>query len=246
MTETNEKKENLLLNIALNIAIPTIILVKFSGEDQLGVKLGLIVALSFPIAYGIYDFFRAKKVNPFSVLGVVSVLLTGGMSLLEVELKYFAIKEATIPAILGLATIISLKTPYPLIGKLIFNDKLIQMDKVKKALEENNGERAFEKILINATYMIAGSFFLSATLNYILAKVILVSQPGTEAFNAELGKMTALSYPVITIPALIILLGALFYLFRSITKLTQLKFEEIMIDPDEHKSEHSGKSQEQD
>lgn len=246
MTQKTEKKENFLLNLALNIAIPTIILVKFSGDDHLGVKLGLIVALAFPIAYGIYDFFRAGKVNPFSVLGVVSVLLTGGMSLLEVELKYFAIKEATIPALLGLATIISLKTPYPLIEKLLFNEKLIQMDRVSDALKAHGTENALKHTLTNATYMIAASFFLSSILNYVLAKVILVSPPGTEAFNAELGTMTALSYPVITIPALLILFGALFYLFRSLGKLTQLKFEEIMIDPDEHKTKNSNKPQEQD
>ena len=41
--------------------------------------------------------------------------------------------------------------------------------------------------------MIASSFFLSAVLNYSLAKILVKSQPGTEAFNAELGRMTALS-----------------------------------------------------
>lgn len=61
MTEQSTKKENFLLNIALNIVIPTVILSKFSGEAHLGVKGGLIVALAFPILYGVMDFFRAKK-----------------------------------------------------------------------------------------------------------------------------------------------------------------------------------------
>ncbi|MEQ9565027.1 MAG: VC0807 family protein [Pseudomonadales bacterium] len=109
------QRENLLLNILLNIVIPTIILTRFSGEDRLGPQLGIIIALAFPIAYGVRDYFRAYKINFFSALGVVSVTLTGGMSLLELDPQYIAIKEAAIPAIFGLATLISLKTRYPLV-----------------------------------------------------------------------------------------------------------------------------------
>lgn len=231
MTEQSTKKENFLLNIALNIVIPTVILSKFSGEAHLGVKGGLIVALAFPIIYGIMDFFRAKKINVFSALGVVSILLTGGISLLELDPKYIAIKEATIPAILGLATLISLKTRYPLVKTLLFNEKIMRTDKIHEALAQAGNALKFEKTLTNASYMIAGSFVLSSILNYVLAKVLLVSAPGTEAFNAELGKMTAYSYVVIAIPSMVVLMGALFYLFRSVTKLTGLPLEEIFVDP---------------
>ena len=65
-------------------------------------------------------------------------------------------------------------------------------------------------------------------LNYILAVSIITSQPGTVEFNEQLGTMTALSFPVIAIPAMLVLLGALFYLFRGIKKLTGLQMEEII------------------
>lgn len=231
MTEQSTKKENFLLNIALNIVIPTVILSKFSGEAHLGVKGGLIVALAFPIIFGIMDFFRAKKINAFSALGVVSILLTGGISLLELDPKYIAIKEATIPAILGLATLISLKTRYPLVKTLLFNEKIMRTDKIHDALVQAGNTLKFEKTLIKASYMIAGSFMLSSILNYVLAKVLLVSAPGTEAFNAELGKMTAYSYVVIALPSMAVLASALFYLFRSVTKLTGLPLEDVFVDP---------------
>ena len=76
----------------------------------------------------------------------------------------------------------------------------------------------------------AGSFFLSSVLNYGLAKWILVSPPGTEAYTAELGKMTALSYPIIVIPSMIIMMTALFYLMNRVTKLTGLSLEEMMVE----------------
>ena len=81
--------------------------------------------------------------------------------------------------------------------------------------------------------MLAASFFVSAILNYALARIILVAPPGTEEFNVQLGKMTWLSYPVIFVPAMIILLSAFYYLFRQITKHTQLELEDIMVQPEE-------------
>jgi hypothetical protein len=232
MTENAPKRENLLLNLLFNIVIPTLILTKFSGEAQLGPKLGIVVALSFPIFYGAKDYFRLHKINFFSALGVFSVLMTGGMSLLEIDPKYIAIKEAAIPAAFGIATLISLKTKYPLVRVFLFNDMVMETDKIHRALEQRGAEQAFDRVLVVASGMLAGSFFLSSILNYILARVILVSAPGTETFNAELGKMTALSFPVIALPAMMVMMAALFYLFRQIKLLTQLDLEDILRNTD--------------
>jgi len=88
-------------NLLFNLIVPLIILTKFSGTDTLGIKLGLITALSFPIVYGLKDFISTNKINLFSVLGVISVPLTGGISLLELDAIYIAIKEAAIPVYWG-------------------------------------------------------------------------------------------------------------------------------------------------
>ncbi|MFL0808891.1 MAG: MFS transporter [Agarilytica sp.] len=237
MTENVEKKENLFLNLILNIAIPTIILIFFSGEDDLGVKNAIIIALAFPIGYGIYDFSRVKRINLFSALGVVSIFLTGGITLLELDPKYIAIKEAAIPAIFGLATIISLYTPYPLVKTFLYNKKIIQVDRVTDSLKQYHNESAFYSCLRNATFMVASSFFMSSALNYGLARYLLKSPPGTEEFNAELGRMTALSFPVIAVPSMLVLMVTFFYLYKSITRLTHLGLEEIFVDPETHKQE---------
>lgn len=225
-----EPQESVWLNLIMNIAIPSLIMMKGSSEDYLGPTWGLIVALCFPLGYGIYDFFRTSKVNWFSVIGIISVLLTGGISLLKLPPEYMAIKEAAIPGILGMAVLISAFTQYPLVKVLLFNKKMIQVDKVNHELSSRSNESAFEKVLLHASYMLAGSFFLSSVLNYGLAKWILVSPPGTEAYTAELGKMTALSYPVIVIPSMIIMMTALFYLMNRVTKLTGLSLEDMMVE----------------
>lgn len=229
-SQPKPKKESFFANLLMNIVIPTLILTKFSGDEYLGATWGLIVALAFPITYGLRDFLINKKINVFSALGIVSVLLTGGLSLLHLAPEYFAIKEAAIPGILGIVTLISIKTRYPLVKTFIYNDKVLKIHKVGTALEQHGTQKLFERTLTNASLMIAASFFLSSILNYVLAKIILVSQPGTTEFNAELGKMTALSYPIIALPMMLIMMGTLFYVFRSIRLLTHLTLEEVIND----------------
>lgn len=225
------QQENMLLNMLLNIILPTLILMKGSKEEYLGPTVGLIVALAFPIGYGLYDYSRTKKANIFSIIGIISVLLTGGISLLKMPPEYIAIKEASIPAIIGLICLGSTYTPYPLVRTFLYNDKFLNVTKVHNALEHYGNVEQFEKVLKIACYLLASSFFLSAVLNYGLAKFIVVSEPGSEQYNEELGKMMALSYPVIALPSTAVMLATLVYLFRNITKLTHLHWEEIMHQP---------------
>lgn len=222
------ERENMLLNIGFNIIIPTLILMKLSGPEALGTTWALVVALLFPIVYGVKDFIRRRKFNFFSALGVVSVLLTGGISLLKLDPRYLAIKEAAIPGILGLAVLLSIKTRYPLVRLLLFNDSILETEKIIATLQQRSQLTAFERRMSNSSYIVASSFFLSACLNYILASTIVTANPGSVVYNEQLGKLTALSYPVIAIPATLIMVIALIYLFRGITQLTDLSFEDIV------------------
>ena len=47
-------KPNPLLDLLLSIVIPSIILMKFSGDNDLGASGALVVALAFPVAVGLY------------------------------------------------------------------------------------------------------------------------------------------------------------------------------------------------
>ena len=226
-----EKKESVALNLILNIIIPTLIMTKFSDEAHLGPVRSILIALAFPLIYGIYDFIQRNKFNLFSLLGIVSVVLTGGITLLKLDPKYVAIKEAAVPAFIGVLTLISTFTRYPLVRVFLYNDAVIRTDYIAQELQARNNEAAFEQTLRFASMLVALSFFLSAVLNYVLAKWLVVSPPGTEAFAKELGKMTAYSYVVIVLPSMLFLMATLYYLVRQITRLTGLKFEQILHEP---------------
>lgn len=225
------KQGNFFVNLLLNIIVPTLILTKLSGPDYLGPTWGVIVALAFPLAYGVYDLKATGKVNFISVLGVVSVLLTGGISLLQLDPKYLAIKEAAIPGLIGLAVLVSQYTPFPLVRKLVYNEQILDLTRVNQALEQQGNGSLLERRLHLVGYLVASSFFLSAVLNYFLTRWVVVSPAGSSEFAAELGRLTALSYPVIVVPSMIVLMGSLWYLLSSIKKLTGLELEQIMRQP---------------
>ena len=227
-----QKQQNggFLGNLAFNIVIPVLIMTNLSGDEYLGPAWSIVAALAFPIGYGLWDLKKSGKVNPFSVLGIISVILTGGISLLELPAEYIAIKEATIPGLIGLAVIITQRTSKPLVKLFILNDQIINWPQLNQSLEAKGAVKAFEHKLANSSYIVAGSFFLSSVLNYVLAKVILVSEPGTTAYTEELGRMTALSYPVIVIPSMIMLMAALWYLFVQIKRLTGEDLETFLVE----------------
>ena len=218
----------MLVELVVCILIPTLILKKLSGDDMLGSNLALVAALSLPLMTGLYEFISNRKIGFVPALGFISILLTGGIGLLQLPSEYIAIKEALIPLVLALATLISTYTPYPLIRTFLYNDMVMDTDKVAKHLDQHGKQEEFDQMMIKATWMLASSFFLSATLNYLLAKWIVVSPSGTPEFNSELGTMNLMSYPVIVLPCMVVTMFALYYVIKNIKKLTGLSLEQIV------------------
>ena len=230
-----KQKENPWVSLIFNIVIPVLILSKFSTiagnffpDKEISPALGLIIALAFPVCYFIYEYVKTRQTSFIAILGFVSIFLTGIIGVFELPSEWIAYKEASVPFLIGVAILISLKTPYPLVKKLLYNDEFIDVEKVEKILEEKNSKEQFEKVLVNSTYILALSFLVSTVLNFALAKYLIHSPSGTEAFNQELSKMTSLSYLVIALPSTIVMMVALYYLTQNVKKITGLTFEEML------------------
>jgi len=217
----------MLLNLICNIAVPTVVLMKFSTDRWLGPLWGLVIALIFPVAYGIWDFATRKKMNFISVLGFVSVLLSGGLGLMKADGFWFAVKDAAVPSLIGLAVLVSLRTKNPLVNQLFYNDQIVDVPRVDAALAERGERPAFEKLMRNASIWLAVSFLASAVLNFGLARYLLKSPPATPEFNEELGKMHILVWPVIVIPSMVVMMTVFWKLITGLSKLTGLTTDEI-------------------
>jgi hypothetical protein len=225
-TQTPEKKENAWLNIILNVVVPAVIMTKFAGPDHLGETWSLVIALCFPLSYGIYDYITRRKLNFFSGLGLFSVLLTGGIGLFKLNRSWMVAKETGIPLLMGIVVLISERTKYPLVP--LFFNQIMNLEKIQLAFAAKGETQRYTQIMNLAGRGLGGSFLLSALLNYILAVRILQGEPGTQEFTESLGRMTALSFPVITLPMMIVVGGIMVYLIKTIQTVTQMEFEDFL------------------
>ena len=231
------KRENPWLNIGLNVILPAIVLMKgkawlegyWGGSDDGLTMLVFVLALSVPFLYGAYDLVVRRKWNFFSILGFIGVALTGGIGLLKLPPEWVAVKEAAIPGIIGVAVLLSQFTGRPLVGLFLFRSDFFDVDRIETRLRDRDTTDAFDRLMRRVNTLFACSFALSSVLNFILAKTVVVSPAGTDAFNEELGRMTLLSYPVIVLPTMVVTMVALWFLFTGLEKLTGLTLEELMV-----------------
>ena len=224
-----QKKENPFVNILFNILLPVFILNKTSKYfPQIQPVTILLIALSFPLFYGVKDYFRERKVNWISVMGLTGILLTGGFALLQLEGIFFAIKEAMIPFIIGLITIGSVFYKKPFMTLLIKSSAFAE-DLIFQKLKENNTEKAFVRLMNETTLYFAGSFFISAVLNFFIAQNIFQERDSLETLNEQIATMTWLGYVVIALPLSVVSGLILWYLIKNLKKITGLSFNEMIV-----------------
>lgn len=252
MTEEKDKakasapasdQENPLANMMVNILVPVVALSALSktGDElwHLGPLKGMVIAVAFPALYGVWFLIKNRKLNFFSVLGVIGILLTGGITLYawsgegeEVKSNaamLFAIKEAAIPLLLAFTIIGSHRTKKPLIELFLLNPDLLDIARIEKAVDAKDARPAYEKMRWSGTLMLAGSLVVSAVLNFILALLFLNGKATRVDYNAGVAKLTWVGYLVIGIPLMIIMMTGLFMLIKRIRKITGLGKDEVFL-----------------
>ena len=227
-TEQPTKRENLLLNVTCNMLLPILILTKASDYVEVSPEIVLIIAIALPLGYGVYDYAARRIFNFLSALGLSNVLVTGLIGLAELDGIWIAVKEASFPALIGIIVLASMRSSNPLVNTFLYNDQVLDKQKIESELKDRNNEKAFNKLMESSTYLLTASFALSAVLNFFLAKIIVTNPGGTEEFNQQIGKMNALAWIVIIIPTMIITGYALWRLLVGIKKLTGLDFESVI------------------
>jgi len=256
MADQKNHQEHPLANVLLNVLVPVLALSYLSKDPEfqrvigetvrpwhIGPVKALIVALAFPIAYGIKHFIKTRKANFFSALGLVSVLLTGGLTLFlwnkDGTIKpnadvLFGLKEASIPMILGLAVIGSHFTSTPLLRTFLYSDTIFDIQRIEKEIANKDTRLEYEKIIFRATWLFAASFFISTALNFGLAMYFLGDLDHTaanarELYNERVAKLTGWGFAVIGLPILVFLFITLRRMITQLSKITGLKEEEIML-----------------
>ncbi len=253
---TQPPKEHPLANILINVVIPVLILSYLSKDPDLQVRLGkvarpwhigplwaMIIALALPLGYGVWHFMKTRKGNFFSALGLISVLLSGGLTLYlwnkDGTVKpnaglLFGLKEALIPLALGVAILTSHRSPTPLIRVFLYNDSIFDIPKIEKRVAEVSAQADYAKLLLGATKLFAASFFLSSLMNLALAQWFFHGFDATaidalEKYNAIIARVTGWGFAVIGVPILVFLFFTLRSLLKGLGKITGFKDDELML-----------------
>jgi hypothetical protein len=249
-------KDHPLANILINVIIPVLVLSYLSKDPAIQQQLGkdvrpwhigpvyaMIIALILPLGYGIWSFFQTRKFNIFSAIGLISVLLTGGLTLYlwnkngsvkENAGLLFGLKEGSIPLMLGVAVLASAKSATPLLNVFLFNDSIFDIPKIEKAVGSEGKTTSYRALLGKATRLFALSFFVSSVMNVALALFFFrgfnhTSPDALETYNAIVGRLTFWGFVVIGVPILAFLFFTLKFLLKGLRELTGLSDDDLML-----------------
>jgi hypothetical protein len=256
MAASQPAKEHPLANILINVIIPVLVLSFLSKDPAIQEKLGksaqlwhigplyaMMVALALPLAYGIWFFAQTRKPNFFSALGLVSILLTGGLTLYlwnqDGSVKHnagllFGLKEASIPLVLGIAILTSARTTNPLLNVFLYNDSVFDIPKIESKVAELGKTADYQNLLLQSTRWFSASFFLSSLMNLGLALWFFRTFDHTaidalEKYNGIVGQLTGWGFAVIGVPILVCIIVIMKHLLKGLNRLTGMHDGELMM-----------------
>lgn len=230
------KNQNPLTSAAFNIVIPVVIL-NYSSRlfPELHPAFSLCIALSFPLTYGLIDYFKNNKhKNILSIAGVINILLTGGFALFTLEGLWFAVKEAAIPFLIGLGVLWSGFTKKPLMKWVVDKSSLFKTEAIAFQLDSELKKNNYESLLKKSTLYLSCCFFFSTVLNFVLAMRIFKNDSllsGTaqqNLLNEQIADMTWISFLVIGLPLTLVSGGTLWWFVSRLKKITGLSLEQIL------------------
>lgn len=227
MSET--KQANPIADLLLTVVLPSAALEWLSEPQRLGPFWALVVASLLPLGFGVYCYVTNSGLNFFSVLGLVTVIITGGLGLLKLDAFWFAIKEVCVPVFLGLAFPLSHAWGRPLIESLLLTPHMINRSALQNALITAEQRQSFAALLLRASWGMGAGMLISAAGNFFLALYLLDGkEPGSEAFVRGIGTLNWAGFLVIGVPLLGVMLVVLVWFIRSVQRLTGLERDDLM------------------
>lgn len=224
---------NALLNLLCNIAIPIFLLNKMT--ERWGYLPTLIIAIAFPLCFGLFEYFYHHKKSMISVLGLINVLISGGLGLFKLGGMWFATKEAVFPFLIGIFVLLSPYFSKPFIETLLMNPEIMKTDEIEKITAEQGTQNKLKKLIHNSNHFFSFSFFFSGVCNYFLAiriftplDAILDEAKKGQILNEQIAEMHSKALMFIAGPSFVITLVLLFYFLNQLEKITGIKKDDLL------------------
>lgn len=215
-----------MLNAIVNIVIPIAILLTLSDADRLGPIPALLVAIGIPATWGVYGLVRSRKVNAQSILGVVSVLLTGIIAIFRLDTALFPIKEAIIPLAFAIILVTSNRTGFPIVKLLV--DMVVRKEKVERDIRERGAEPAYRAHIERCGVLWAGIMALSGIMKFTLSSFIVTAPAGTPQFNHQLATYELAQMPTSMVVTMVLILSLIWYIGKGAARITDSTPSEVL------------------
>lgn len=222
-------------SLFLNVLLPVVILNKLGSYiPGLNPWHVLVIALCFPVAGALHEWWQRKKLSALAALGALNVVGTGGLAALGLDGIWFAVKEAFFPFLIGIGVLASALTRRPFAETVFLNPAVVKIENILKRLRDTDQEAELHRLLKNATIALSASFFISAALNFGLALYVfepiatgLSEAQRSEVLNQQVARMTWLGFAVIALPSAICMIVIFWKLIQSLRRVTGLSDSEI-------------------
>ena len=227
------RKENFLLNLAFNLIIPAVILGEWGRKllEPHGVspEIRLVIAVAFPATYFIQDYLRYRQANVISVFGFAGALLSGVIGLMKLDPFWFAVKEASFPALIGVGCYVSQWAGKPLVKAFVWNDTVMNTEKVAEAAAAQGKTVELDRLFGWCTIMLAPAFIISAAAHFVLARWLVTAHPlhSQNEFNAQLSKFNLIAWPAILLPSMAYLIWLVLKLVKRVSAVTGLPEDDL-------------------
>lgn len=226
------KPTNPLYDLLLTVLLPSMTLEWLSKAEWLGDRApvwALVIASLIPLGYGIYCWVAKTGLNFFSVFGLIAIILTGGLGLMKLDTVWFALKEASVPVVLGLCFPLSFLWKKPLIEALFMQPQLLNVKLIRQRVAQEPAAGGFRQILWRASLGMGAMMLVSAVMNFALAWWLLDGkQPQTPEHNSALSKLNWAGMLVIGVPMMGAMLVVMTRFLRGLERLTGLERADLM------------------
>jgi hypothetical protein len=210
----------------LNIFLPVVILLTLSDERRLGALPALLLAVAIPAAYGIWELARSRTVNASSILGIVSVFMTGVIAVFKLDTELFAVKEAAIPIGFAAVLLVTNRMSFPVVKLLV--DMVQRRERVERIVSEQGQELAYRRHIERSGTIWAGIMLLSGVLKFILSSVIMTADAGTREFNTQLATYELVQIPTTMLLTMVLILSLIFFIAKGTGSLIGLAPSEVL------------------
>jgi hypothetical protein len=212
--------------LVINIAIPIVILVFLSEESRLGPLPAVLLAVGIPATYGIWELLRRRRIDASTILGIISVLLTGVIAVFKLDSELFAVKEAVIPVGFATLLLVSNRTEFPIV-RLLF-DVVQRKERVERAVRNVDGQAAYRAHVERSGALWAGIMATSGVMKFTLSSVIVTADAGTKAFNSQLATYELVQIPTSKMVTMVMILSLIWYIGKGTGRIIDLPPSQVL------------------